>query len=196
MQVGIIALQGDVSEHVEAVKRALRDKAQVVQIKRAGIVPNCQAIVLPGGESTTISQQLVSTGLAEEIKRAASAGKPILATCAGLVLAATNIKGNSSVKPLGLMNITISRNIFGSQRESFETDLDVKGMNKPYRAVFIRAPGIVQAGKDVDILAYAGNIAVAARQGNKLGLAFHPELTDDLRFHQLFVKMMQLAEEA
>jgi len=196
VQVGIIALQGDVSEHVEAVKRALRDKAQVVQIKRAGIVPNCQAIVLPGGESTTISQQLVSTGLAEEIKRAASAGKPILATCAGLVLAATNIKGNSSVKPLGLMNITISRNIFGSQRESFETDLDVKGMNKPYRAVFIRAPGIVQAGKDVDILAYAGNIAVAARQGNKLGLAFHPELTDDLRFHQLFVQMMQSAEEA
>jgi 5'-phosphate synthase pdxT subunit len=195
VQVGIIALQGDVSEHAEAMKKVLRDKASIVEIKRPGIIPICQAIVLPGGESTTISQQLISTGLAKEIKMAASAGKPILATCAGLVLAATNVEGNSSVKPLGLMDITISRNIFGPQRESFETDLNVKGMNKLYRAVFIRAPGIIRAGKDVDILAHIGNIAVAIRQGNKLGLAFHPELTDDLRFHQIFVQMMQFAEE-
>jgi 5'-phosphate synthase pdxT subunit len=196
VQVGIIALQGDITEHIEAMTKALRDKASVIQVKRAGIVPNCHALVLPGGESTTISKQLVSTGLAEEIRQAAATGKPILATCAGLVLAASKIDGNSSVKSLGLMDIKVSRNIFGTQRESFETDLDVKGMYKPYRAVFIRAPGIVQAGKDVDILAHVGDIAVAVRQGNKLGLAFHPELTNDLRFHQLFLQMMQLAEEA
>ncbi|MCJ7444644.1 MAG: pyridoxal 5'-phosphate synthase glutaminase subunit PdxT [Methanotrichaceae archaeon] len=195
MQIGIIALQGDVSEHIDVMKKSLKGTDLVVQIRRAGIVPLCQGLVLPGGESTTISRQLESTGIANEIKMAASAGKPVLATCAGLVLVAKEIEGNSSVKPLELIDIKVGRNIFGPQRNSFEADLDVKGFDKPYKAVFIRAPGIVNAGPDVDILASIGDFAVAARQGNVLCLAFHPELTVDLRFHQLFFKMMRQAKE-
>jgi pyridoxal 5'-phosphate synthase pdxT subunit len=196
VQMGIIALQGDVSEHTEVMKKALKGTDLVVQIRHAGIVPLCQGLVLPGGESTTISRLLESTGIAEEIKMAASAGKPVLATCAGLVLVAKEIEGNSSIKSLGLIDMKVGRNIFGPQRNSFEADLDVKGFDKPYKAVFIRAPGIVNAGPDVEILASIDGFAVAARQGNVLCLAFHPELTVDLRFHQLFLKMIQQVEEA
>jgi pyridoxal 5'-phosphate synthase pdxT subunit len=190
LQIGVIALQGDVSEHVDAMKKALKGEGSVVIIRRAGTVRDCNGLVLPGGESTTICRQLELSGIAAEIIEAASVGKPVLATCAGLVLAAREIKDNSLVKPLGLMDIKIGRNIFGPQRDSFEADLKVKGFNKPYRAVFIRAPGIVEAGSKVEILAYVGETIVAARQGNMLGLAFHPELTDDLRFHQVFLEMI------
>ncbi len=120
MQIGIIAHQGDVSEHIDVMKRALKGTVLGVQIRRAGIVPLCQGLVLPGGESTTISRQLESAGIANEIKVAASTGKPILATCAGLVLVAREIVGNSSVKPLGLIDIKVERNIFGPQKNSFE----------------------------------------------------------------------------
>ena len=172
------------------MKKALKGEGSVVIIRQAGIVMDCNGLVLPGGESTTICHLLELSGIAAEIRKAASAGKPILATCAGLVLAAKEIKDNSLVKPLGLMDIKIGRNIFGPQRDSFEADLAVKGFNKPYRAVFIRAPGIVEAGSNVEILASIGETMVAVRQGNMLGLAFHPELTDDLRFHQVFLEMI------
>lgn len=190
MQIGVIALQGDVSEHVDAMRKALKGEGSVVIIRRAGTVMDCNGIVLPGGESTTICRLLKLSGMATEIRKAASAGKPVLATCAGLVLAAREIKDSSLVKPLGLMDIKIGRNIFGPQRDSFEADLAVKGFNKPYRAVFIRAPGIVEAGSNLEILASIGETMVAVRQGNMLGLAFHPELTDDLRFHQIFLEMV------
>jgi 5'-phosphate synthase pdxT subunit len=190
LQIGVIALQGDVSEHIDAIKKALKGEGSVVIIRHADIVMNCNGLVLPGGESTTICRLLELSGIGAEIRKAASASMPVLATCAGLVLAAKEIKDNSLVKPLGLMDIKIGRNIFGPQRDSFEADLAVKGFNKPYRAVFIRAPGIVEAGSNVEILASIGDTVVAARQGNMLGLAFHPELTDDLRFHQVFLEMI------
>ncbi len=190
MRIGVIALQGDVSEHIDTVQKALKGDGSVVTIRSTDIVKECNGIVLPGGESTTICRLLELSGLATEIRKAASAGKPILATCAGLVLAAREIKDNSLVKPLGLMDIKIGRNIFGPQKNSFEADLEVKGFSKPYRAVFIRAPGIVEAGSNVEILASIGETMVAVQQGNMLGLAFHPELTDDLRFHQIFLEMI------
>jgi len=191
LKIGVIALQGDVSEHIDAMRKTLKSEDSVVTIRRAGNLLDCNGIVLPGGESTTICQQLELSGMTAEIRKAASVGKPILATCAGLVLAAKKIKDNSILKPLGLMDITIGRNIFGPQRYSFEADLAVRGFNKPYRAVFIRAPGIIEAGLNVDVLANIGETVVAARQGNILGLAFHPELTDDLRFHQVFLEMIE-----
>ena len=147
--------------------------------------------MLPGGESTTICRQLESSGLTGELKRAAALGKPILATCAGLVIISKEIEGESKVKPLGLMDIKISRNAFGPQRESFEADLLVEGFERPYRAAFIRAPAIVEAGKSVEVLARVDSIIVAAREKNILALAFHPELTDDMRFHQIFLKMLE-----
>lgn len=191
LRIGVIALQGDVSEHVLAMKRALKGKGEVLAVRTPGIIPGCDGLVLPGGESTTISKQLASSGMAEELKKAASSGVPLLATCAGLVLVSREIEGDSKVKPLGLMDAKIGRNAFGPQRESFEADLDVKGFDRPYRAVFIRAPAIARVGEGVDVLARVGENIVAARQNGIMALAFHPELTDDLRFHDIFLKMLE-----
>jgi 5'-phosphate synthase pdxT subunit len=190
-RIGVLALQGDVSEHVLAMERAGNGKVQVVEVRKSGQIEECQALVLPGGESTTICRQLESSGLIEELKAAALSGKPILATCAGLVLVSQEVEGEGRVKPLGLMDIKISRNAFGPQRESFEADLQIKGMDKPYRAIFIRAPAIAQVGRNVEVLARVGEAVVAARQKNLLALAFHPELTEDPRIHQIFLKMLE-----
>jgi len=191
LRIGVIALQGDVSEHVLAMERALQGKGEVLAVRTPGIIPGCDGLVLPGGESTTISRQLASSGIAEELKDAAASGVPVLATCAGLVLVSSEIEGDSKVKPLGLMDTRIGRNAFGPQRESFEADLDVKGFERPYRAVFIRAPAIVRVGEGVEVLARVGENVVAARQKSIMALAFHPELTDDLRFHDIFLKMLK-----
>jgi 5'-phosphate synthase pdxT subunit len=190
-RIGVLALQGDVSEHVLALKRAGQEKVQVVEIRKSGQMEACQALVLPGGESTTIRRQLESFGLIEELKAAARRGLPILATCAGLVLVSLEVVGDSKVRPLGLMDIKINRNAFGPQRESFEADLQIKGLDLPYRAVFIRAPAIAQVGDGVEVLARMGEVVVAARQKNLLALAFHPELTKDPRIHQIFLKMLE-----
>ncbi|MDD2755676.1 MAG: pyridoxal 5'-phosphate synthase glutaminase subunit PdxT [Methanothrix sp.] len=192
-KIGVLALQGDVSEHVLALERAGEGKIQAVLVRKSGQIEECAALVLPGGESTTICRQLESSGLTEELKAAALSGKPILATCAGLVLISQEIMGSSEalVKPLGLMDIKISRNAFGPQKESFEADLQVKGLDRPYRAVFIRAPAIGEVGRGVEVLARVGDAVVAARQGNLLALAFHPELTMDSRIHQIFLKMLE-----
>ncbi|MGB5100537.1 MAG: pyridoxal 5'-phosphate synthase glutaminase subunit PdxT [Methanothrix sp.] len=190
-RIGVLALQGDVSEHVLALERAGQGKVQAVEVRKSGQIEECAALVLPGGESTTICRQLESSRLTEELKAAARRGKPILATCAGLVLISQEVAGNSKVRPLGLMDIKISRNAFGPQRESFEADLDIKGLDSPYRAVFIRAPAIAQVGRNVEVLARIGDAVVAARQKNLLALAFHPELTEDPRIHQIFLKMLE-----
>ena len=193
-RIGVLALQGDVSEHIAALERAMRGQGEVVEIRKPGQMEQCQGLVLPGGESTAIFRQLERSGLTEELKASAISGKPILATCAGLVLVSKEIEGiegDARVKPLGLMDIKISRNAFGPQRESFEADLEIVGMERPYRAVFIRAPAIAQVGNGVQILARVGDRVVAARQKNLLALAFHPELTDDSRVHQIFLKMLE-----
>lgn len=191
LRIGVLALQGDVSEHVLALERALSGRGEVVEVRRPGQMKECQALALPGGESTAISRQLERSGLAEELVDAAKEGKPILATCAGLVLLSREVQGDGRVRTLGLMDTQISRNAFGPQRESFEADLDIKGLDRPYRAVFIRAPAIGRAGPDVEVLARVGEAIVAARQGNLLALAFHPELTEDTRVHQLFLNMLE-----
>ncbi len=191
LRIGVIALQGDVSEHVQAMQKALQGRGEVLEVRKPGQIAQCDGLVLPGGESTTIFRQLESSGMTEELTRAAWSGVPILATCAGLVLVSREIDGFSKVKPLGLMDIKIGRNAFGPQRESFEADLKVEGFDLPYRAVFIRAPAIVDAGEDVQVLARVGEAVVAARQKRLLALAFHPELTGDMRFHQIFLKMLE-----
>jgi 5'-phosphate synthase pdxT subunit len=162
-----------------------------MEVRKPGQIEECQALVLPGGESTTICHQLESSGLTEELKSAALSGKPILATCAGLVLVSRVVEGESRFEPLGLMDIKVNRNAFGAQRESFEADLQIKGLDRPYRAVFIRAPAICEVGSTVEVLARVGEAVVAARQKNLLALAFHPELTKDTRIHQIFLKMLE-----
>jgi len=197
-RIGVLALQGDVSEHVKALERAMQDRegqggrrTEVVEIRKPGQMEQCSALVLPGGESTAIFRQLERSGLTEELKTAAISGKPILATCAGLVLVSKEIEGDTRVKPLGLMDIKVNRNAFGPQKESFEADLEIAGLEQPYRAVFIRAPAIAEVGNGVQVLAKVGDAVVAARQKNLLALAFHPELTCDSRIHQLFLEMLE-----
>ena len=189
-RIGVFALQGDVSEHINALQRAAPD-LEVAAVRRPGQIEECQALVIPGGESTTIRRQMDSSGITREIEAAARSGKPVLATCAGMVLVSKQIEGEGRFRPLGLMDIAVSRNAFGPQRESFEADLDFKGLARPYRAVFIRAPLIVGADQGVEVLARLEQGAVAARQKNLLALAFHPELTDDSRIHRIFLDMLE-----
>ena len=193
MRIGVIAIQGDVREHVEALDRALsmRDVgAEIVTIKHKGIVPDCDALVIPGGESTTLGKLLVREGIADEIKQIKNAGRPIMGTCAGLILLAK--EGDEQVKKthqylLGLMDTRVNRNAFGRQRDSFEVELDIDFLDSTYNAVFIRAPAIVQSGKDVRTLSRIDDMVVAAEQENVLALAFHPELTADTRVHDYFL---------
>ncbi|VVB55820.1 Pyridoxal 5'-phosphate synthase subunit PdxT [uncultured archaeon] len=196
MRIGVIAIQGNVEEHVIAIVNALRHaglQAEVIKIKHKGIVDSCDALILPGGESTTLGRLLKREGIADEIKTAANAGIPIMGTCAGLVLLAKY--GDDQVEKtgqplLGIMDIHVNRNAFGRQRESFETLIDFNGFDTPFNAIFIRAPGITGCASDVEILSNYKDSIVAARQKNILALAFHPELTDDYRIHHYFLKMI------
>ncbi len=193
MRIGVIALQGNVEEHVEAMSRVF--PGEVVRIKHKGSVPACDAIIIPGGESTTLCRLAWSEGIAQEIIEHARGGKPILGTCAGLILLAS--QGDDDVRKtgqrlLGLMDTKVDRNAFGRQRDSFESALRIPRIpNGPFNAVFIRAPAIVSAGEAVEVLAKLDDVIVAARQGNILALAFHPELTDDTRIHEYFLEMVE-----
>lgn len=196
VRVGIIAIQGSVEEHVAMMKKALEERGggEVVAIKRSGIVPECDAIVIPGGESTTLCRLAWREGIAEEIIEAVKQGKPVMGTCAGLILLAKH--GNDEVaksgqRLLGLMDVHVDRNAFGRQRESFEVKLQIKGFDESFKAVFIRAPAITKVEKGVEVLAVYRDLVVAARQGNLLALAFHPELTADLRIHHFFLSFLE-----
>lgn len=196
MRIGVIAIQGNVEEHVNAISKALRQsnlEAEVIKIKHSGLVPVCDAIILPGGESTTLGRLMEREGIADEIKKVASAGVPVMGTCAGLVLLAKygDVQVERTKQPLlGLMDIHVNRNAFGRQRESYECQVDFKGLGSPFNAVFIRAPAITDCGENVEILSKCNGLIVAAREKNMLALAFHPELTDDLRIHHYFLKMV------
>jgi 5'-phosphate synthase pdxT subunit len=197
MRIAVIAIQGNVEEHIESAKKAMEDmgiRGEVVPVRHSGTIPTCDAIILPGGESTTLGRLMAREGIDIEIKEAAASGKPIMGTCAGLVLLAKD--GGEQVmrtgqQLLGLMDISVDRNAFGGQRESFEMPLEVPMLDSPYNVVFIRAPVITRVGPDVEVLASFDDKIVAARQGNILGLAFHPELTDDLRIHYYFLGMVK-----
>jgi len=185
-RAGVVAVQGDVSEHATAVERAAErhgERADVVEIRQSGLVPDCDLLLLPGGESTTISRALRREGIATEIQDHVAAGKPVLATCAGLIVASTD-PNDDRVESLDLVDVTVERNAFGRQRDSFEAPLDVAGFDEPFPAVFIRAPVIDSVG-DAAVLAEWDGRPVAVRDGPVLGTSFHPELTHDDRIHEL-----------
>ena len=196
-KIGVIAIQGAVEEHVVALEKTLAERGEhgeVVKIKQRGIVESCDAIVIPGGESTTIGRLMQREGMFKEIKTAVEVNDiPILGTCAGLVLLAK--EGDEEVAKtgqplLGLMDVTVKRNAFGRQRESFEVFLEMNILEVPFRAVFIRAPAITRAAENVEIVATFDERIVAAKQGNLLALSFHPELTDDRRIHHYFINLI------
>jgi 5'-phosphate synthase pdxT subunit len=189
--IGVLALQGDVREHTRMAREA---GADVVPVKRAEQLDGLDGLVIPGGESTTIGKLLRRFDLLEPLQRLVRSGFPVYGTCAGMILLADRIEGAGADQPtIGGMDITVRRNAFGRQRESFEADLEVPALGpEPFPAVFIRAPVIEGVGAEVDILASVnGERPVAARQGPLLVSAFHPELTDDPRLHRYFVEMVE-----
>jgi len=180
MRIGVLAVQGDVSEHLSIVEKTLKEmsiKGKAVPVKNSLDV---DALIIPGGESTAISKIMKKTGLFNEIKKTCI---PVMGTCAGCVL--------MDRKHLGLMNMDIERNAFGRQKESFEADIKIKGFRKSYHGVFIRAPAIVNVYGECRILAGFENRIVMAQEGNRIALSFHPELTSDTRIHKYFLSMIK-----
>lgn len=198
LRLGVLALQGAFVEHREAFERVLRAagvEGDVVDVRRPEELASVDGLAMPGGESTTISRLLMASGLHDAVKRRVeSEGFPVLATCAGLILAAKEgdrqVEGTDT-RLLGLLDVAVDRNAFGRQRESFEAPLHVKGFDRPFPAVFIRAPAVTRTWGAAEPLAELDGRVVAVRQGNVLGLAFHPELTEDDRFHAAFLDVVR-----
>lgn len=192
MKIGVLALQGAVAEHIKMIGKA---GAEGVVVKRAEQLNELDGIIIPGGESTTIGKLMREYGFIEALRSFSGQGKPLFGTCAGLIILADHIVGEERAH-LQLMNMKVQRNAFGRQRESFETELDVKGIDEKVRAVFIRAPLIKEVGANVDVLSMHNGEIVAARQGHLLAVSFHPELTDDYRMHQYFLDMVTEARSS
>ncbi len=190
MPIAVLAVQGAVREHLEALRRL---GVEGRPVRTAEEIAACDALILPGGESTTIGKLMARYGLFEPVRQLAAAGNPLLGTCAGMILMAKHIEAGIPGQPsLSLMDITVQRNAFGRQVDSFEADLDFRGINTgPVRAVFIRAPIIKSVGDNVQVLASHEGRIVAARQGRLLALSFHPELTSDPRVHQYFLSLAE-----
>ncbi|MBO8170014.1 MAG: pyridoxal 5'-phosphate synthase glutaminase subunit PdxT [Thermoanaerobacteraceae bacterium] len=193
MKIGILALQGAFREHRKVIE-SLGHTA--VEVRKPEQLEGVDGIIIPGGESTTIGKLMIDYSLLEPIRHMAQAGTPIFGTCAGMVLLAKDIKGSDQPR-LGLMDVSVVRNGFGRQVDSFEEDINIDALGeKPFRAVFIRAPYIESISPQVGILAQLDrDRVVLARQGNLLACAFHPELTDDKRIHKYFLQMVKESKE-
>jgi 5'-phosphate synthase pdxT subunit len=188
-RIGVLALQGNVSEHIDAFLLALErmglgPSAEVFEVRSPADLAECNALAIPGGESTTISRLIDKNGLFEPIRRFPGG---IFATCAGMVLMATRVN-DPRVRPLGLIAMTVDRNAFGRQKESFEADITIRGLNgSAFHAVFIRAPLVTATGPDVTITSRISRGIVAVEYGRYMALAFHPELGGDTRLHERFL---------
>ena len=190
-KIGVLALQGDTREHLAALREAGADSFSV---RRRSELDAVDALVIPGGESTTISHLLLDLDLLEPLRERLADGLPAYGACAGMILLASEIldAGASGRRalPLRAIDMTVRRNAFGRQVDSFEGDIAFAGLADPVRAVFIRAPWVERTGDGVEVLARAAGHAVAVRQGSVLATAFHPEMTGDRRIHQLFVDLV------
>ena len=186
-KVGVVALQGATRPHLEVLDAL---GAVAVEVRTPEDLSAVDAVVLPGGESTTISFLLDSSGLRVPLAERLREGMPALGTCAGMILLASEVlDGRPDQQSLGAIDIAVRRNAFGRQRESFECDLAVEGvLGGPFHAVFIRAPAVERVGAGVDVLAAVGDRPVVCRQGQVFVTSFHPELGDDLRLHQHFLE--------
>ena len=183
-KIGVLALQGDFREHAEILRKL---GVEPVEVRDVGDLEDLAGIIVPGGESTVIGNLMVSSGLLDGVRSFFYKGGSVWGTCAGMVLAASATTGPRQPL-LGLMNALVERNGFGPQVYSFEQDLDVEGFEKPFTGVFIRAPFFEDVGPDVEVLSEVDGRVVAARGENILVTAFHPELTDDTRFHEYFLQ--------
>ncbi|MDN5697165.1 MAG: pyridoxal 5'-phosphate synthase glutaminase subunit PdxT [Rubrobacter sp.] len=183
-RIGVVAVQGDVAEHVRILKGL---GAEPVEVRQVEDLERLDGVIVPGGESTTIGRIMVESGLLDGIRSFFYKGGAVWGTCAGMVLAASATNGPRQPM-LGLMNALVERNGFGRQVHSFERDLQVEGFDEPYTGVFIRAPFYEDVGPGVEVLSTIDERVVAAKGENILVTAFHPELTDDTRFHEYFIR--------
>ncbi|NWG09676.1 MAG: pyridoxal 5'-phosphate synthase glutaminase subunit PdxT [Nitrososphaerales archaeon] len=199
LRIGVLALQGDVSEHTDMVNLALKRmglEGEAIKIKKKEQIDEIHGLIIPGGESTTMGRVSELYGLIKSIKDAALAGMPMLGTCAGLILMAKKVQdakmGETKQPTLGLLEVEVVRNAFGRQRESFETNVKIPKIGKkPFPGVFIRAPIIGSIlSNDVEVLAHHDDKIVTVQQDGLIGIAFHPELADDTRLHELFIELI------
>jgi pyridoxal 5'-phosphate synthase pdxT subunit len=191
VRIGVLALQGDTREHLAALRDA---GTSAVTVRRREELDAVDALVIPGGESTTMSHLLRDLDLLEPLRKRLADGLPAYGACAGMILLASEIldagAGGREAVPLGGLDITVRRNAFGRQVDSFEGDVEFSGFDEPVHAVFIRAPWVERVGDGVQVLARAAGHPVAVRQGPVLATAFHPEVTGDRRIHRLFVDIV------
>lgn len=188
--IGVLALQGDFAEHLAALKKL---GVQPREVRLPGELDGLDGLIIPGGESTTMARLMDIYGLREPLKERVRSGMGVWGTCAGMILLANKL-AEDRPEPLGLMDVEVQRNAYGRQVDSFEADLSVPALQtqKAFHAVFIRAPKVLSVGKSVSVLASLpqGGEVVAAQQDGMLATSFHPELTEDTRFHQYFLKMV------
>ena len=189
MKVGVLAVQGDFAEHIATLNRI---EVGACEVRLPEHLEEVDGLIIPGGESTTLSRLMTIYGLREPVERMARQGKAIWGTCAGMIMMAKEITEKDPV-PLQLMDIGVQRNAFGRQIDSFEQDLEIDGFgSRPFHGIFIRAPVIIRVGRNVKVLAtLADGRPIAVRQGHLLATSFHPELTDDIRFHEYFLNLVQ-----
>jgi pyridoxal 5'-phosphate synthase pdxT subunit len=191
-RIGVLALQGNVSEHIDAFLLALErtghgPSAEVFEVRSPADLTECNALAIPGGESTTISRLISKNELYEPIRQFRGG---IFATCAGMVLMATEV-ADPRIHPLGLMDMAVDRNAFGRQKESFEADITIDGLQgKPLHAVFIRAPVVTRVGYDIKILSQIEQGIIAVEHGKHMAFSFHPELGNDTRLHERFLRRL------
>lgn len=187
LKIGVLGLQGAVREHIRSIEAC---GAEGIVVKTTNQLDDLDGLIIPGGESTTMRRLIDKYNFMEPLKAFAESGKPMFGTCAGLIMLAKNLVGYTE-SHLGLLDVTVERNSFGRQKDSFEAELMITGVGEDFVGVFIRAPHIVEVGEDVEILSKHNGRIVAARQGQFLGCSFHPELTDDHRMTQLFINMVK-----
>ncbi|MGG3674033.1 pyridoxal 5'-phosphate synthase glutaminase subunit PdxT [Bacillus nitratireducens] len=190
VKIGVLGLQGAVREHVKSVEAS---DAEAVVIKRIEQLEEIDGLILPGGESTTMRRLIDKYAFMEPLRTFAKSGKPMFGTCAGMILLAKTLIGYEE-SHIGAMDITVERNAFGRQKDSFEAALSMKGVGEDFIGVFIRAPYVVNVADDVEVLSTHGDRMVAVRQGPFLAASFHPELTDDHRVTAYFVEMVKEAK--
>ncbi|GAB2855205.1 pyridoxal 5'-phosphate synthase glutaminase subunit PdxT [Nocardioides pacificus] len=189
--IGVFALQGDVREHLQALGSL---GATAIGVRRVSELERCDGFVLPGGESTVMAKLARTFDLFDPLQQRIKDGMPTFGTCAGMIMLADRIRGGAAgQETLGGLDVTVRRNAFGRQVDSFEGDLDVVGLDDPVHAVFIRAPWVEETGPEVEVLARTHDHAVAVRQGALMATSFHPEVGGDHRMHRLFVDLVRLA---
>ncbi len=187
--IGVFALQGDVREHLATLTRL---GADAFAVRRPEELARCDGLVLPGGESTTMAKLAHTFELLDPLRERVGAGMPTFGTCAGMILLADRIlDGAVGQETIGGIDMTVRRNAFGRQVDSFEADIDLRGLDQPVHAVFIRAPWVEEVGADVEVLAKAEGHPVAVRQGHLMATSFHPEVSDDGRVHRLFLDLVR-----